>query len=86
MTRTLYPSLSSSSVVWEPMYPNPPTTMMKEELVASISKGSAATSSSKSTELCVAGVLTISGVADGDTENVDEQADMVCNKPFLLNE
>ncbi|KAJ4366249.1 hypothetical protein N0V83_007885 [Neocucurbitaria cava] len=50
---------------------------MKEALLPLISRGSAATSSSKRTDLCVSGVQTASGVADGDNEKVDEEDDAV---------
>lgn len=50
---------------------------MKGESDVLISSGSAATSSSKRTDLCVPGVLTVAGVADGDSEKVEHEDDVL---------
>jgi hypothetical protein len=57
------------------MYPRPPTTMINREAEPLISRGSAATSSSKRTDLCVPGVFTTSGVVFKDRENIEEDGD-----------
>lgn len=49
--------------------------MMKEEVDPLMSRGSAAMSSSKRTDFCVCGVLTASGVAARDSENIEDDGD-----------
>jgi len=59
--------------------------MMNGESDPAMSRGSATTSSSKSTDLCVSGVLTAAGDADGEHENIDEDADMVFKDAYAAN-
>jgi hypothetical protein len=60
--------------------------MMKEELDPSMFRGSATTSSSNSTDRCVLGVLTSSGVTEGDSEYIEENDDIVRQHAYLANE